>query len=515
MQRSPHRSSLYRRAKTFVIALLATTAISLAVIARPALHLALAAWQDAATPQQKLPLPTGMVEDASHLNPTPMTVVKVSKDWAAAQAQLKNLLKNAQSQGKNVAIAGSRHTMGGQTLHPNGIALDMQGFNQMRLNTATQLLTVQSGATWAQVIPYLNQYGYSVAVMQSNNNFSVGGTLSANAHGWQHNHPPFASTVESFQLMVADGSVVTCSRHQNPQLFSLVLGGYGLFGIILNVNLNVVPNELYSAQRTVSSSAEYGARYQTQVNERVGMAYGRLSVAPDHFLKESILTTYHRQGLAGNHADLTADADAELARTVFVGSIGSNYGKALRWQLEKMVGGEAGTKVTRNQILNRPAELFENHTRSKTDILHEYFIPVDALEAFLGQCRQIIPKHNSDLLNVTVRNVYPDHDAFLRYADQPVFGLVMLFHQDRTATGDAKMQALAQALIDAALAVGGRYYLPYRLHATPEQFHRAYPQAAEFFRLKRKYDPEERFYNKFYGKYGKDPQVFRQGGEQG
>lgn len=49
------------------------------------------------------------------------------------------------------------------------------------------------------------------------------------------------------------------------------------------------------------------------------------------------------------------------------------------------------------------------------------------------------------------------------------------------------MEALTRELIDAALEHEGRYYLPYRLHATPEQFHRAYPQAREFFDLKRKY----------------------------
>jgi len=45
--------------------------------------------------------------------------------------------------------------------------------------------------------------------------------------------------------------------------------------------------------------------------------------------------------------------------------------------------------------------------------------------------------------------------------------------------------------------------LPYRLHATPEQFARAYPQSKQFFELKRKYDPEELFQNQFYVKYGK------------
>ena len=64
------------------------------------------------------------------------------------------------------------------------------------------------------------------------------------------------------------------------------------------------------------------------------------------------------------------------------------------------------------------------------------------------------------------------------------------------------MQAMSQEMIEAALASGGRYYLPYRLHATLGQFRQAYPQADEFFELKKKYDPDELFQNQFYLKYG-------------
>ena len=472
--------------------------ILLAIIAPPTLHLGIAAWND--RPEQ-IARPSGIVEDASHLNQTQMNVVSVSGDLTAAKVQLQQALKAAKAQSKKVTISGARHTMGGQTIYPDGIGLEMSQFKQMQLNLSTKILTVQSGARWAEVIPYLNKQGYSIAVMQSNNDFSVGGTMSANAHGWQPNRPPFASTVESFHLMLADGKVVKCSRQENAQLFSLVLGGYGLFGIILDVNLQVVPDRLYSAQRVVIPSRDYIQTYRQQLSADVGMAYGRLSVAPDSFLQEAILTTYHQ--IPGDRPSDIAPVESKLARTVFLGSIGSDYGKYLRWQLEKLSGGEAGSQVSRNQILNRPSTLFENQNQAKTDILHEYFIPPESLELFLVKCRQIIPKSKVDLLNVTIRNVYPDRDALLRYADREMFGLVMLFHQQRDAGADVEMQALTQALIDAALAVGGRYYLPYRLHATPEQLIRAYPQAPKFFQLKRKYDPDEIFQNYFYTKYGK------------
>jgi FAD/FMN-containing dehydrogenase len=498
MPRKHHLALIRSRVKAVLLIFIAATTISLTVIAQPAFHLLKTAWNDR---DEILPLPPGKIDDASRLNQSAMKVVKISGNLMTATTQLKNTLQEAKRQGKKITIAGVRHTMGGQTLYPNGISLDMTQFSQMKLNLMTGIFTVQSGATWSKVILYLNQQGYSVAVMQSNNDFSVGGTMSANAHGWQHDHPPFASTVESFSLMLADGAVVRCSRQENPELFSLVLGGYGLFGIILEVNLKVVPNELYTAKRTVISSRDYIKTYRGEVTADSGMAYGRLSIAPDTFLQEAILTVYQKAPAKNQSLPSLEDSDSEFARTVFRGSVGNQYGKNLRWQLEKFSGGEAGDKLSRNQILNRPSLLFENHKQAETDILHEYFIPPESLEAFLEKCRQIIPAHGADLLNVTVRNVYPDSDAFLRYADREMFGLVMLFHQQRTATDEAKMKALTQALVEAALEVGGRYYLPYRLHATPEQFHRAYPKATEFFQLKRKYDSNEILQNGFYTRY--------------
>jgi FAD/FMN-containing dehydrogenase len=498
MPRKLHFASIRDRIKAVLLIFIAATTISLTVIAQPAFHLIKTAWSDR---DEILPLPLGTIDDASRLNQSAMKVVKISGNLTTATAQLKNTLQEAKRQGKKVTIAGVRHTMGGQTLFPYGISLDMTQFSQMQLNPTNGVLTVQSGATWSKVIPYLNQQGHSVAVMQSNNDFSVGGTLSANAHGWQHDRPPFASTVESFSLMLADGTVVRCSRQENQELFSLVLGGYGLFGIILEVNLKVVPNELYTAQRTVIPSRDYIKTYRSKVVADTGITYGRLSIAPDSFLQEAILTVYQKIPTNPRELPPLENSESDFARTVFRGSVGNEYGKNLRWQLEKFSGGEAGDKLSRNQILNRPSLLFENHKQAETDILHEYFIPPESLEPFLEKCRQIIPAHGADLLNVTVRNVYPDSDVFLRYADREMFGLVMLFHQQRTATDEAKMKALTQALVEAALAVEGRYYLPYRLHATPEQFRRAYPQATDFFQLKRKYDSNEIFQNGFYTQY--------------
>jgi FAD/FMN-containing dehydrogenase len=79
--------------------------------------------------------------------------------------------------------------------------------------------------------------------------------------------------------------------------------------------------------------------------------------------------------------------------------------------------------------------------------------------------------------------------------------LIMLFNIARTQEQDAALARLTRSLNDLAHELGGRYYLPYRLHATREQFEAAYPRAREWLAKKRSYDPEIRLQNQFYAKY--------------
>lgn len=455
--------------------------------------------------------PTGgitYVQDASGLNRTAVaTVQEIEADSARAEQQLVGLLARAQREQLKISIAGAQHTMGGHTIYPGGIVINMRPFRRMRLLKGDSLLHVQAGATWAEIIPFLDGRGRSIAIMQSNNSFSVGGSLSANAHGWQHNAPPIGSSVRALRVLLSDGTIVSCSRTQNPELFSLVLGGYGLFGIILDAELRTVPNQRYKAERYIVPTRDYVATYARQVNGKsdVAMVYGRLSVDPRTFLDEAILTVFrHRPARNGRAPPLKEPIFVPITRAIFRRSVGSDQGKAQRWWIEKRVSGLSGlTAFSRNQLLNTSVDVYANRSESSTDILHEYFVPPEHLPAFVGALRRIVRHHGSDLLNVTIRNVYPDRDSFLRYARREMFGLVILFNQPRTAEADLAMAAMTRELIDVALGLGGTYYLPYRLHATREQFHRAYPQAAQFFALKRKYDPTEVFQNQFYVTYGR------------
>jgi FAD/FMN-containing dehydrogenase len=480
-------------------------AVMLVLITRPAWHLAIVAWSDRS---ERSPIPAGEIDDASRLNQTHVAeVVDVPVDTENAETQLAELLQRARREGLKVSIAGARHSMGGHTIYPGGISLNMLPLNHMELNEDRDILRVGAGALWCDVIPYLDQRGRSVAVMQSNNSFSVGGSLSVNCHGWQYARPPIASTVKSFRLMKADGSIATCSRAENADLFSLALGGYGLFGIILDAELKVVPNRRYLVTSYVVPAVEAISIYRERIGMRTdaAMVYARFNVTPDRFLEDVVLNVY-TEDADPNAAipPLEAAGLSGIRRTIFRGSAESDYGKELRWTAETKLHPHLRRSVcSRNQLLNESVAVFENRQAESTDILHEYFVPPDRIEFFVERVRTIVPACDCDLLNVTVRSIEQDDDTFLRYADRPMLSLVMLFHQRRTTEAEAAMERMTRQLIDAAMDEGGRYYLPYRLHATAEQFHAAYPMAAEFFALKRRHDPDEVFQNQFYRKYGK------------
>jgi FAD/FMN-containing dehydrogenase len=419
---------------------------------------------------------------------------------------LRSVLQRARLQGLRVSIAGARHTMGGHTIAPQGVVIDMRPFRQLSLDEDSDILTAGAGAVWHDVLAYLDPRGRSVQIMQSNDSFTVGGSISVNCHGWQYGRPPIASTVESFRLMKADGTIVTCSRTEHPELFSLTLGGYGLFGIILDARLKVTRNVRYRVTRYVVPAAEAMLTYQDKVASagRAAMVYARMDVSADNFLREVMLYVLEEDPPAdGVLAPVSPPGFVSLRRSIFRGSMESDYGKRLRWDAEtRLQPALSPSHYTRNQVLDEGVEVFQNRSAETTDILHEYFLPPEQLEAFILMLQERIPQHRANLLNVTIRSVNEDPDTFLRYADRAMLSVVMLFSQPRTDEGDARMQTLTQSLIDDALRLHGRYYLPYRLHATREQFQRAYPQARAFFAKKREYDPDELFVNQFYLRYG-------------
>ncbi len=432
--------------------------------------------------------------------------------------QLRTILREARQRKLKVSISGSRHSQGGHTYTAGGVVLNMRGFNRVRaIDPRTRLITVESGATWDEVQRAIAPRGLALKVMQSSNVFTVGGTLSANAHGRDLDVTQFVEVVESFRLLLADGRVVQVSRRENPELFSLVVGGYGLYGVVLDVTLRVTRDELYQQHATSMDYTEFPAYFTQQIgrDSNVVLMLARPSIDPDpaSFLRELVVVTWRRAdpSPSGNF-QLTEEANVTRDKFFFGLSRRFDWAKALRWKLQKRVELGAGETrlVSRNNSMRpplAPLELLDYRSRRNSDIIQEYYVPVENFVAFMDRFRQILMDGRMNVLSSTVRYVSPNSTPALSYAPRrKAFAIIQMSNVELSPEGQARAAAVTRQLVDAAIEQGGTYYLTYQLYPTAGQLHRAYPNARHAFERKRFYDPDEIFSNQFYELYGHNRQ---------
>jgi hypothetical protein len=147
------------------------------------------------------------------------------------------------------------------------------------------------------------------------------------------------------------------------------------------------------------------------------------------------------------------------------------------------------------------AELEPPSREHRTYVLQEYFVPVERFEAFVPKMAAIFQRHRVNVLNVSIRHAMPDPGSLLAWARTETFAFVVYYKQRTRRNAKERVAVWTRELIDAVLSVGGCYYLPYQAHATPDQFHRAYPQAHELFALKHALDPDFRLRNVLWDQY--------------
>jgi FAD/FMN-containing dehydrogenase len=311
---------------------------------------------------------------------------------------------------------------------------------------------------------------------------------------------------------------VKASPSENAELFRHVLGGYGLFGVILDAELDIVNNEMYQRETLYVDYTNYPKYYKANVeaNGQTGLVFGRLSVAPQSFLKETAVHLYTKTQFDSSLPPLTPEKHDTFNRFVINFSKTGALGRWFRWTLEKYAEPHLHACVTRNEamsgkgecLVSRNEEMYDNmayleNRLRDTDILQEYFVPYDRMPEFVDGLRDVVRNNGANLINVTIRTVHKDDVTALPYAKENMFGFVLYFNVKFNEKDNEILRKTTIDLIDVAQRAGGTYYLPYQLFYSPEQLRKAYPEIDDFFATKRKYDPTGLFTNKFYEKYGK------------
>lgn len=445
------------------------------------------------------------LNDASGLYATPVHKHLTMTDDAgdALIAAIRRELAEAKAETRPLNVGAARHSMGGQAIPRDGTAVTFDN-GSVEIDSTNQAYLAHAGARWSQVIAALDPAGWSPKVMQSNHDFGVAATFSVNAHGWPVPFGPMGSTVRSLRMVLPSGDLVTCSPAENTDLFNLAMGGYGLIGIIVDMEVEMVKNTRLSPAFEVLDAGEFADAFRKATEDpAVTMAYGRLNVERETFFQKALLVTYRE---TADQSDLPPAAGSgwmsHAASRLYRAQLGSEVFKSFRWWNETRLGPSLGAgDATRNSLINEPVATLDDRNPERTDILHEYFVGFDAFDGFLTACREVIPASYQEFLNVTLRYVAQDDQSTLSFASSPRIAAVMSFSQELTHRAEADMARMTRELIDRIVALGGAYYLPYRPHARLDQIAAAYPKAGEFAQAKRVLDPQLVLRNNLWDSY--------------
>lgn len=438
-----------------------------------------------------------VINDVTGLNPVPVWAVVVPTSVEEVQEAIRRTTGP-------VSIGGGRFSMGGQIASPGSLHLDMRKLNQVvRFLPVERAIRVQAGIRWCDLQRFLDPHDLSIKIMQSYANFTVGGSLSVNVHGRYVGQGPLILSVRSISVVLASGERTEATPKENSELFHGAIGGYGGLGVIVEAELDLAPNGRVLRGAETMSVAEYPEHFRSTVRHSREAVFHNADIYPPRYERVRSCTWRETQEPASvPHRTMPLRKSYPLERYFIWAASETPLGK---WRKQYIVDTllymrprvhwrnyEAGYDV---------AELEPASRRFTTYVLQEYFVPVAKFSEFVPRMAEILRRHRVNMLNISVRHALPDPGSLLAWAREECFAFVLYYKQRVRSNARNRVAVWTRELIDAALQSGGTYYLPYQVHATPEQFHRAYPRAQELFALKRRLDPDFRFRNVLWNTY--------------
>lgn len=433
--------------------------------------------------------------------------------------------------GVPVSVCGGRHAMGGQQFGEAGWLVDLSGCNRvLQFDAQCGLIEVEAGMQWPELLQALDRLqpeaaGGAVAPwtfrqkQTGADRLSIGGALSANIHGRGLDFAPFVSDIESFTLVTADGRLRRVSRSEQPDLFRLAIGGYGLFGIVGSVTLRLVRR--CRLQRDVEIVEVDALMEAFDARRAQGYLYGdwqfAIDPASDGFLTRGVFSCYRplaagevvSQGATRLQRELS---DADWKRLLLL----AHVDKAQAF--DEYAGFYLGTSgqhydSDRHQMgryVDGYHREIDHHVGCRgSEMITELYVPRSRLADFMRACAFEFRAHGTQVVYGTVRLVRRDAESFLAWAKQDWACVIFNLHVDHAPAGMEAAAAAFRRLIDRAIERGGSYYLTYHRFATRAQVEACYPQFRAFLRLKEAWDPDGVFQSDWYrhcrALFGREP----------
>lgn len=448
----------------------------------------------------------------SRLNPTWVEGVHRPDSLESLQAAL----RRARREEKPVSVAGGRHSMGGQQFGGGTVHVDMRGLARvLSFDRVHGRIEVEAGIQWPELIAFLHsaqadaQRPWAIAQKQTGaDRLTIGGALASNVHGRGLAMRPFVQDIESFTLIGSDGAVRPCSRTENPELFALAVGGYGLFGLVYSVELRLVPRRKLERVVEIADAGEVAELFEQRRAD--GFTYGDFQYCTNERAAE-----FMREGVFSCYRPVDDDAPMSTPRVLSDGQWNELYylahtdkTRAYKYYCDHYLSTSGQVYWSDVSQLSADFEAAREVNASRLDqehatslVISELYVPREELAGFLAEAREDFLEHGVDVIYGTVRLIEQDNETFLAWAKRPYACVIFNLRATHTPAGLGHAAESFRRLIDMAARRGGSYYPTYHKFAKRKQVEACYPQMAEFLRLKRRHDPEERWQSDWYRHY--------------
>ncbi len=435
--------------------------------------------------------------------------------------ELIEVIVQARVRGLKISVAGGRHAMGGQQFASGSLHIDMTALDAVLGADAERgLIHIEAGAVWPAIIEASHRMdtssGRRWGIRQKQtgvDDVSLGGSISANAHGRGLQMQPFGDDIEDLTLINADGLTVFCNRNENAELFSLVIGGYGLFGIIYSATLRLAPRQ--RLKRLVDIIDLDDAMNAVFRRTAEGCLFGDFQFVIDNqdagFLRRGVFSCYKpvtpSEVQSDSESDLSPDAWLKLLKLAH-----DDKRMAFRLYAQHYLSTDGNCYWSDSMQLSTYIPSYADFLEKarpddarlavkETLVIGEHYVPRAQLLDFMQSAREIFKASGTEVIYGTIRAILRDSVSFLPWASDDFACIIFNLRTPHTAAGLANTADTFRSLIDASNRLGGSFFLTYHRYASASQVECCYPRFREWLRMKIKYDSTRLFTSDWYVHY--------------
>jgi FAD-linked oxidoreductase len=159
----------------------------------------------------------------------------------ADTAHVAATVKSAVQDGLRVKAVGSGHSFS-EIAAADGVQVRLDRLGRLvDVDAESGLVTVGSGIPLHRLTPLLDEHGLAMENLGDIDRQTLAGATSTGTHGTGGRFGGIATQIRGLEMVLADGSVVTTSADERPELLELARVGLGALGVITAITLQCVP----------------------------------------------------------------------------------------------------------------------------------------------------------------------------------------------------------------------------------------------------------------------------------